>query len=85
MSPAGTFVDPDDPDNFRRALLIAPSDAFVRALPRGKIPDRKDFYAMDDATRQRTWQRVVDESERLGDELAELQGTGRIADRIQPW
>ncbi|MFN8668329.1 MAG: patatin-like phospholipase family protein [Gemmatimonadaceae bacterium] len=71
--------------NFRRALLIAPSDDFVRALPRGKIPDRKDFYAMDDATRQTTWQRVVDESERLGDELAELVRTGDIAARLQPW
>lgn len=72
-------------DNFRRALLIAPSDDFVRALPRGKIPDRQDFYDMDDATRQRTWQRVVDESVRLGDELAELQVTGKLADRLQPW
>lgn len=72
-------------DNFRRALLIAPSDDFVRALPRGKIPDRQDFYDMDDATRQRTWQRVVDESVRLGDELAELQVTGTLADRVRPW
>lgn len=72
-------------DNFRRALLIAPSDDFVRALPGGKIPDRQDFYDMDDATRQRTWQRVVDESVRLGDELAELQVTGTLADRVQPW
>lgn len=72
-------------DNFRRALLIAPSDDFVRALPGGKIPDRQDFYDMDDATRQRTWQRVVDESVRLGDELAELQVTGKLADRITPW
>lgn len=72
-------------DNFRRALLIAPSDDFVRTLPRGKIPDRKDFYAMDEATRLRTWQRVVDESARLGDELAELQVTGRLADRLEPW
>ncbi len=69
----------------RRALLIAPSDDFVRTLPRGKIPDRKDFYAMDEATRLRTWQRVVDESARLGDELAELQVTGRLADRLEPW
>lgn len=72
-------------DNFRRALLIAPSDDFVRALPRGKIPDRQDFYDMDDATRQRTWQRVVDESARLGDELAELQVTGKLADRVTAW
>lgn len=72
-------------DNFRRALLIAPSDDFVASLPNRKIPDRRDFYAMDDATRQRTWQRVVDESARLGDELAELLATGRLVDRVRPW
>lgn len=72
-------------DNFRRALLIAPSDAFVASLPGGKIPDRKDFYAMDEPTRQRTWQRVVDESARLGDELAELVATGRVAERVEGW
>lgn len=72
-------------DNFRRALLIAPSDAFVAALPRSKIPDRKDFYAMDDATRRRTWQRVVDESARLGDELGELLTSGRVAERVEAW
>jgi len=72
-------------DNFRRALLIAPSDEFVRSLPPGKIPDRRDFYAMDEATRQRSWQRVVDESERLGDEMAELMAHGRIHDRIEEW
>jgi len=71
--------------NFSRALLIAPSDAFVATLPRGKIPDRRDFYDMDDATRQRTWQRVVDESQRLGDELSELVSTGRVAARVQAW
>lgn len=72
-------------DNFRRALLIAPSDEFVAALPRAKIPDRKDFYAMDDATRRVTWQRVVDASARLGDELADLLATGRIAERVEAW
>lgn len=72
-------------DNFRRALLIAPSDEFVASLPRQKIPDRKDFYAMDDATRRRTWQRVVDESARLGDEFAELVATGKLAERVEAW
>lgn len=72
-------------DNFSRALLIAPSDEFVASLPRQKIPDRKDFYALDDATRRITWQRVVDESARLGDELAEVLATGRIAERVEAW
>jgi hypothetical protein len=71
--------------NFGRALLIAPSDAFVATLPGGKIPDRRDFYTMPEAERMRRWQVVVEESERLGDELRELVISGRIADAIRPW
>lgn len=71
--------------NFRRALLIAPSDAFVRALPGGKIPDRRDFYAFDDAERARRWEAVRGASERLGDELRELVATDRLAERVRPW
>ena len=71
--------------NFRRALLIAPSDDFVASLPNGKIPDRKDFYAMSDTQRIAAWQRVVDESARLGDELRDLVETGRLAGRVTPW
>ena len=71
--------------NFRRALIIAPSPEFVASLPGGKIPDRGDFYRMPEAERMRRWQVVVDESERLGDELRELVETGRIVDVVQPW
>ena len=70
---------------FRRALLVAPSDAFVAALPGGKIPDREDFYAFDDAERRRRWRAVVDASARLGEEFAELLDAGRLADAVRPW
>lgn len=70
---------------FRRALLVAPSAAFVASLPGGKIPDREDFYALDDAERRRRWRAVVDASARLGDEFAELLATGRLADAVRPW
>ena len=72
-------------DNFRRALLISPSPAFVASLPGGKIPDRRDFYTMSEAERMRRWQAVVDASARLGDDLRELISTGRIAGAVQPW
>lgn len=71
--------------NFRRALLIAPSDDFVASLPGGKIPDRSDFYSMTEARRQASWQHTVDASTRLGEELHELLATGRLAERVQPW
>lgn len=71
--------------NFRRALLVAPSAAFVATLPGGKIPDRRDFYTMPEGGRIRRWQAVMDASARLGDELRELVATGRVADVVQPW
>ncbi len=71
--------------NFRRAVLIAPSDAFVASLPGGKIPDRNDFYDVTQAERVERWQRVVDASAALGDELRDLVATGRVADAVQPW
>lgn len=71
--------------NFRRALLIAPSDEFVASLPGGKIPDRRDFYSMSEAERIRRWQATLDASERLGEELRELVVTGRIAERVEEW
>ena len=73
------------PTNFRRALLIAPSAAFVASLPGGKIPDRRDFYTMPEAERMRRWQAVLDASEALGAELRELVVSGRIADRVVLW
>lgn len=72
-------------DNFRRALIIAPSGQFVASLPGGKIPDRKDFYLFPEAERIRRWQTALDASEQLGDELRELIASGRLGDHVQPW
>lgn len=68
----------------RRTLLIAPSAEFVATLPHGKIPDRRDFYTMDDATRIRAWRATVAESVRMEDELRELLASGRLAAAVQP-
>jgi len=71
--------------NFRRALLVAPSAAFVASLPGGKIPDRRDFYTLSETERIRRWQATVDLSAVLGDELRELVRSGRLADVTRPW
>jgi hypothetical protein len=72
------------PLNFGRALIIAPSARFVASLPYGRIPDRKDFYRMDDEERIRVWRTVVTASGHMADELGELLDTGRVADRLEP-
>jgi hypothetical protein len=71
--------------NFRRTLLIAPSDAFVASLPGAKIPDRRDFYGIPESERVRRWQATLDASTRLGEALGELVASGRLADEVRPW
>ena len=66
-------------------LLIAPSESWVRALPHGRIPDRRDFARMTPAERSKTWRRVVDESARLGDDLAGLVARGTLDKVVRPF
>ncbi|MES3006867.1 MAG: patatin-like phospholipase family protein [Pseudomonadota bacterium] len=72
------------PANYHNVLLVTPSSEFVSRLPYGKIPDRKDFESMDDATRFRYWQTVLSESERLAEEFAQIVETGVGLERIKP-
>lgn len=50
-------------------VLLAPSPAMLARLPRGKLPDRSDFYryGTDHASRIRHWERAIDESQRFAD------------------
>lgn len=70
--------------NFERTLLIAPSREFVRSLPGGKIPDRRDFYELPADERRRRWQATLEASEALGEALRTLVISGRIADFAEP-
>lgn len=68
-----------------QVLLLAPSAEFVETLPGGKITDRKDFSTSPDDERLARWQTVVDESERLADEFAELlDDHGKLVDSLEP-
>jgi len=72
------------PEALDRTVILCPSAAFVAALPGGKIPDRKDFWAFDDAERLRRWTLAVRAARRLGDEFSALFAAGRLADRAEP-
>ncbi|HCT41342.1 MAG TPA: alpha/beta hydrolase [Moraxellaceae bacterium] len=52
-------------------LLITPSQKFIAGLPNGRIPDRHDFVQMDDGQRTAVWRKVLAETERLAEELAQ--------------
>ncbi len=67
-----------------QVLLLAPSAEFVDTLPGGKITDRKDFSENSDEDRLARWKIVVDESERLADEFAELlDDHGKLVDSLE--
>lgn len=53
-------------------VLLVPSPDFVRRLPRGKIPDRKDFqfHGQQHAARVRDWQQAIAAAQILRDEFA---------------
>lgn len=66
------------PQNTDNMVLVSPSQAFVDRLPYGKIPDRNDFARFTYDERVRYWQRVVNESKRLGDEFLELVAGNKV-------
>lgn len=67
-----------------QVLLLAPSEEFIATLPGGKITDRKDFSDFSDDERLARWKIVIDESERLANEFAELlDDQGKLVDSLE--
>ena len=63
-----------NPENQARTLLLSPSAEYLKSLPLGRLPDRKDFVmkGLSDSERKKLWRQSVDESQRMGDEFLEL-------------
>ena len=74
------------PEHLDHLVLISPKQDFIETLPYQKIPDRTDFktFHYDDKKRMSYWQKTVDMSQALGDELHTLIETGAIASRVEP-
>ncbi|GGD53815.1 hypothetical protein [Lacimicrobium alkaliphilum] len=70
--------------SYANTLMLVPSDKFVASLPYGKIPDRKDFETMQPEQRIPYWQKVISESDRLGEAFMELTQDPDVADKIKP-
>lgn len=69
--------------HYSKTILITPSEEFVAKLPFGKIPDRHDFLKMDDYTRIKFWNQVVDRSQHLADDFDSLDWQARV--QPLPW
>ncbi len=55
-------------------IIAAPTPAFLRTLPRHKLPDRKDFtfYGLDHDARIGAWRQAIGQGQRLRDDFAEF-------------
>ena len=66
-------------------IFMHPSQAFLDALPYGKIPDRTDFAKLDVDSRQKYWREAVELGYRMADQFAEWQATGKLAQQVHLW
>ena len=69
-----------------KVVMIAPSRAWVKALPDGKIPSRQDFpkYQKKEAERFDKWNEVVARSHALGAQFIDACRSGKIAESVVP-
>ncbi|MBU2978905.1 patatin-like phospholipase family protein [Alteromonas sp. C1M14] len=70
--------------SYHNVVMLVPSASFVASLPYGKIPDRKDFEKLPAKTRIQYWNKVLQETDRLGEYFMEITQSGRIMDCIKP-
>lgn len=73
------------PSLLDKAIIIAPTQAYVDSLPYGRLSDRKDFkrFRGQDSERMRTWHEVMAHSHGLGEEFLQLVSSGDIATRVR--
>ena len=71
--------------NYNQALMVCPSFNFLRTLPFGKVPDRKDFEQLKAPERIKYWKKVLAESVRLAEDFHELVECGVTYEMIRPF
>ncbi len=70
--------------NYSHTIVVCPSFEFIERLPFRKIPDRRDFEKLDDATRFTYWQTVIDENQRLVEEFDSWWHQGCPVEKVRP-
>mgnify|MGYP005813343157 FL=1 len=66
-------------------IFISPSEAFIKSLPYGKIPDRTDFANLDAETRMNYWRKAIDAGRRMGDQLQDWVENGTLREKVKLW
>lgn len=73
-------------DRLQNVILVSPSPEFVRTLPGGQIPDRRDFIRFQDRDelRMKRWREAIARSEELGTAWMEIAERGDWAEVATP-
>ncbi|MCW8877304.1 MAG: hypothetical protein OQK51_09600 [Kangiellaceae bacterium] len=70
--------------NYHNVVLITPSQRHVASLPYGKISDRTDFEKMDEKTRLKYWQTVLDKSHQMAKDFHQIINSEESLANIHP-
>ncbi|WP_020406061.1 patatin-like phospholipase family protein [Hahella ganghwensis] len=71
------------PENYDNVVLLTPSTELIDRLPYQKISDRNDFKNLDTTTRQKYWQTVLNESQRMAEDLDAMIHHGKGLENIR--
>jgi len=70
--------------NYSHTVVISPSHEFVDSLPYSKIPDRKDFERLDNDTRIKYWQTVVDRNKAIAEAFDAWVNSADLINSVEP-
>jgi len=67
-------------ENLENVLMVYPTEEFIKKLPGGRVPQRKDFRIFADKPSKRieNWKQVVKESAHLGEQFLELVENNKL-------
>lgn len=68
--------------NMENVLFLFPTQDFLNLLPGKKIPDRHDFYTMEDDERMAYWRKCVEASRVLKEDFMEAVHSNQLRDRL---
>ena len=71
-------------ENYSNVVMLTPSQDFIKSLPYGKIPDRKDFVNLSNQDRKTYWNTVLTATDTLVEEFHEMIETDGGASSVKP-
>ncbi len=71
-------------ENYTNVVMLTPSQEFIKSLPYGKIPDRKDFVNLSNQDRKTYWNTVLTATDTLVEEFHDMMEKDGGASSVKP-